>query len=164
MGFLGRPGAGVNSLSTRTHRFGLREAGMAKRLVVGVLAIGLLVIVAIVANDDLGLEVRSESFSLGSLVTIKNIGTGSTHILDISVNDREECSTFPNPYNAQRYKESKDQLHQLWIHGDYPNDNNQSAATAKELRVGDSLSLETRCGVVRVAVTTDKGVETFTFK
>jgi hypothetical protein len=133
-----------------------------KHWIVGGMTIGLLAIIALVAinsDDDLGLELQVKSFPLGSLLTIKNTGTGPTHILDVSINDREECSIFPYGQFQDQY--SKAQIHQSWVNGDVPS---SRAPMAKELRVGDSISLEPPCGVVRVTVTTDRGTETFSFK
>jgi hypothetical protein len=137
----------------------------------------LLAVALFSGGGDLGLEVRSE----GGSVMITNLRNDpSMPVLDIVVNNRDECSTdgalslcrsMPNATNSSfltacsrlsRY--DSHQLHMLWVHGGANLFSNAIPAAPISLKIGDSHLWPTGCQrVVQVQITTNKGTATYSF-
>jgi hypothetical protein len=128
-------------------------------------------------GGDLGLEVRS----YGGNIVITNLkNEPSTAILDIVINNRDECSTegtlsfcqsAPNaksPYFlaacSRLAKYDQRQLHMLWVFGGADVFVNTFAAAPVSLKIGDHHSWPTACPrIVQVQITTDRGTATYSF-
>jgi hypothetical protein len=122
-------------------------------------------------NTSLPLELRTNPLGLN----ITNTGTGAIRILDLMINERDDCSTTAVLEDRMNRKLDnrnldKDYRHKIWVatgqtliyarHTDRPEE-----IKPKELHVGDVGLWSTSCDViVRVWVTTDKGSATYTFK
>jgi hypothetical protein len=123
-------------------------------------------------NTSLPLELRTNPLGLN----ITNTGTGSIRILDLRINERDDCSTVVGYGLPLRRKVNgawvsvpadKEVLHKLWaatgdtyLIGPIPEE-----IKPKGLHVGDVGHWSTSCEViVRVWVETDRGSATYSFK
>jgi hypothetical protein len=106
---------------------------------------------------------------------ITNVGTTPVRILDVVVNERDDCSTIGLTSNTF----SKDYLHKIWVaDGTFMyigekdgslfeiGTNRKLSVEPRILKIGESAYWVPRCltNYVRVSVTTDGGTTTYSFK
>jgi hypothetical protein len=87
-------------------------------------------------NDSSSLELQLSN----GLLTIRNVGTRPIRLLDVTVNERNECK----PYLGGL----------LGLGGPFE---------PKELKVGDWVMLSSSCSIVRTTVRTEAGSSTYSF-
>jgi hypothetical protein len=143
----------------------------------GLLAALLLIVGLFSTGGDLGLEVRSDAFSI-MMTNLRN--DPSVTILDMTINNRNECSTdatpnmcrsIPNATNPSflaacsrisRY--DPHQLHMLWVYGGVNLFSNIVSTNPLSLKIGESHFWATACPrIVQIQITTDKGTATYSF-
>ncbi|MGD0023026.1 MAG: hypothetical protein ABSC37_00165 [Xanthobacteraceae bacterium] len=161
-----------------------------KKVFLGAAIIGAIFLVSEFScqGDYLGLKL---SYDKPALI-IQNAGTEATTIIDLIINDRDECSTYSeqdveleiqdilrwgilsNEYKAEliaklnEIKKHKEDLHKLWIHnlGLFLTNimpPNVANLDPITLKVGDIARWFSPCNVVRVNVKTDRGSTTYSF-
>jgi hypothetical protein len=159
-----------------------------KPVLIGLAIVAAAVIFVLMASDHgLDLELRSERGTL----SIRNIGSTATKLVDVLINDRTDCSTHGVPKAGQRQLSEHD-MHRIWLTGlpvgglvalsdaelnKYLSQDGdlaipilvlgapQTYRWPKVLEVGDVHYLSTPCPtIVRAKVTTDLGSSTYTFR
>jgi len=121
-------------------------------------------------GNDLNLEVTSERLQSASVLRIRNIGPETVTVLDISINNRNECSTLPpffaNLPKLKKYDEKG--LHMLWVYAPPSLESlleTPEKMKPRELKVGDSNDWPVPCNsIVRVDISTDKGSSFYSFQ
>jgi hypothetical protein len=155
---------------------------MLKKIFAGIgIVIGIIFILSLFLGSDQGIDVKSDNMFGTDHIIITNIGTSPTKIVDIIVNNRDDCSSVPNfdsSLNLDRNLYTKDELHKLWVLGQSPSvrwantgDVDMKAKKTDyrsfkniELNIGDSHSWPVSCvSLVRVNIVTDKGSGTYSF-
>lgn len=95
-------------------------------------------------DPSLGLEVKADRDPVGGVgagATITNVGNNAIHVIDVTINDRDDCKPKP-------------------LTGALGGERNEIAL----LKVGDTLGLITRCGIVRMTIKTDRGSAEYSFR
>lgn len=126
--------------------------------------VGVVLLLFLFSGDNLHLDVTTQS----RLLSIKNVGSEPTIIEDIVINDRYDCSAYPN-YGKMHYSDGE--LHKLWVNGtdqnidiNDPPETTSAEAQKLTLNVGDIHHWLVPCtSVIRAKITTDKGSATYAF-
>lgn len=102
------------------------------------------------AFSRLDLEVRRNLFTRtdGLIIEVINVGTKPIRLLNISINDRSDCS-------AKTPMQMHDQL--------FAPESRNVAFAARTLNVGDRASYNSNCLIVRAKIQTDRGSAMFSF-
>ena len=92
---------------------------------------------SIIYSNKGSLELELELSNAGYL-TIRNVGTHLTQLLDVDINERNECKPRTGLFGFEPFK-------------------------PRDLKVGDFVLLMSPCSIVRVTVRTEAGSETYSF-
>ena len=128
-------------------------------------------------NDNLGLELKVNSII--NSVSIKNVGSKPTKILDLDINNSDDCTIFKGWAGTQispAYGYDKQDLHKFFVYqGFHQFKGSTNLLTQYEelvhtqtpivIDIGDSDIWVATCStnIVRVTVTTERGSATFSF-
>jgi len=128
--------------------------------------------------DDLALELKVNSFN--NSVAIKNIGVKPTKILDLDINNSDDCTLFKNWGDNQfnpGNEDGKRDLHKFFVYKGFRQFKGLTglleqyqeivhSQTPIILDIGDSDIWGATCSpnIVRVTVTTERGSATFSFR
>ena len=120
------------------------------------------------ANLDLSsspdLEVRTQKYPARSGLIITNTGSDAVQIVDITLNDRPEC-TMSLSQNAPAT--SDEQRHKAWVANGLFAKLDIHSQAPRTLKIGESVQWLASCDdddIVRAEIRTDKGAGTYTFK
>jgi hypothetical protein len=127
--------------------------------------------------DNLGLEVKVNS--INNSVSIKNIGSKPTKILDLDINNSDDCTIFKSWAGTQfspAYGEDKQDLHKFFVYQGFHQFKGLTGLltqfeeivhtqTPIVLGIGDTDIWVATCStnIMRVTVTTERGSATFSF-
>jgi len=144
---------------------------MFKKIIAGIGAlIGIIFVIGFLNDDNIGLEARADNSSDGQYVisglTLKNVGTKTLIINDITINDRSDCSSS-NTQNTNNSFSDVDR-HMAWVSGrtffGTNLTNNDTKLTNISLGVGDTHTWLSSCAtIIRAKVVTNLGSTEYHF-
>jgi hypothetical protein len=122
---------------------------------------------ALESSNSLSINVSVYSVNFPTTLKIQNTGAGPIKILDIIINDRDDCPTIMAPTGKRdmRY------FHQLWTADRFQLVWSKGimvdavgSAEPQLLNIGDSHDWRSDCSIVRATIKTDKGTASYWLK